>query len=143
MVNAFLGGIDSSKSCVKERPDSRGSVQRDGRAGRGLARSTDFSSRATLAVPPSGQAGRSKTGRGWGGGWKSGHGRDQPSPHINTCCVAIRAPASSTWAHSRKVVQRAPQSQSACPLLPSPAACFGAHPRGGIQALQPILPSSD
>lgn len=33
MVNAFLAGIDSSKSRVKEGPESRGGVQRDGREG--------------------------------------------------------------------------------------------------------------
>lgn len=34
---------------------------------------------------------------------KSDHGRAKPSP-INTSCMAIKAPASSTQADSRKVV---------------------------------------
>lgn len=55
---------------------------------------------------------------------RSDHGRDQPSP-INTSCLAIKVPASSTWTHSPEVVQRAPQSPGALPLLPA----SGAFPR--------------
>lgn len=141
MVNAFLAGIDSSKSCVKEGPDSRGSVQRDGRAGRGLARSTDFSSRATLAVPPSGQAGRSKTGRGVGG--LEIRPREGPAqPHQCLLCghqspsLIDLGPEQESGPKSSSEPECLPSAAQPCCLLRGPSP-------GRIQALQPILPSSD
>lgn len=64
------------------------------------------SSQATLAVSVirAGLSGSLDHLR-WEG--RSDQGRDKPSP-INTSCMAIKAPASSTQADSRKVVQMSP-----------------------------------
>lgn len=116
VVNGFLAGIDSSKACVKGGPGSRGSFQRDSRAGRLIWLEAPIQFSGSVSILPS-------SGVGWEVPQRFQDGREiRPWEGPAQCNQYLvhghQSPASSAQARSRKVIQRAPQSQDARPLGP-------------------------